>query len=81
MASITIDSELMSNYVSSVPVPAGSHHVALLDQKRMPMVLCLSNDKQPRLRVCKFVAFLKYTFLQSFDKALQYAETKMATLI
>lgn len=81
MASITIDSELMSNYVSSVPVPAGSHHVALLDQKRMPMVLCLSNDKQPRLRVCKFVPFTDTTFLQSSNEALQYAETRKATLI
>ncbi|KAL1876851.1 hypothetical protein VTK73DRAFT_9153 [Phialemonium thermophilum] len=54
MASITVDSELMCNYVSSVPVPAGSHHVAVLDEKRMPMVFCLSNDQQPRLRVlCK----------------------------
>ncbi|KAF5655281.1 hypothetical protein F25303_689 [Fusarium sp. NRRL 25303] len=54
MATISIDSELMTNYVSTVPVPAGSHHVTVLDQKRMPMVFCLSNDRpSPRLQILR----------------------------
>ncbi|TXC08244.1 hypothetical protein FocTR4_00004234 [Fusarium oxysporum f. sp. cubense] len=54
MATIKIDSELMTNYVSTVPVPAGSHHVTVLDQKRMPMVFCLSNDRlSPRLQILR----------------------------
>ncbi|SCV36830.1 uncharacterized protein FFB14_06274 [Fusarium fujikuroi] len=54
MATIRIDSELITNYVSTVPVPAGSHHVTVLDQKRMPMVFCLSNDRpSPRLQILR----------------------------
>ena len=53
MASIVVDSELMTNYVSAVPAPAGSHHVTVLDENRMPMLFCMSSDRQPRLRVSK----------------------------
>ncbi|KAF7502179.1 hypothetical protein GJ744_006768 [Endocarpon pusillum] len=54
MASVRIDSELMTNYVSAVPVPAGGHHVTVLDEKRMPMVFSLSNDKEsPQLRIIR----------------------------
>ncbi|KAH0372867.1 hypothetical protein KCU65_g919, partial [Aureobasidium melanogenum] len=54
MASLTVDSELMTNYISAVPVPAGSHHVAVLDEKRMPLLFTLSNDRPlPRLQVLR----------------------------
>ncbi|KAK1774877.1 hypothetical protein QBC45DRAFT_489404 [Copromyces sp. CBS 386.78] len=54
MASLSIDSELMTNYVSAVPIPAGSHHVAVLDEKRMPMVFGLSSDSDsPQLQVLR----------------------------
>lgn len=43
----------MTNYVSAVPAPAGSHHVTVLDENRMPMLFCMSSDRQPRLRVSK----------------------------
>ena len=41
----------MTNYVSAVPAPAGGHHVTILDENRMPMLFCMSSDRQPRLRV------------------------------
>ncbi|RBR22926.1 uncharacterized protein FIESC28_04224 [Fusarium coffeatum] len=54
MATVTIDSELMTNYVSTVPIPSGSHHVTVLDENRMPMVFCLSNDiSAPRLQILR----------------------------
>lgn len=53
MASLSMDSEFIFNYVSAVPIPAGSHHVTVLDEKRMPVMFCLSNDlTSPQLRVC-----------------------------
>jgi len=55
MSQVHVDSELMTNYVSAVPVPAGSHHVAVLDEKRMPLLFARSNDiKHPRLSVCEY---------------------------
>ncbi|KAG9758073.1 hypothetical protein KCU73_g4084, partial [Aureobasidium melanogenum] len=54
MASLTIDSELMTNFISAVPVPAGGHHVAVLDEKRMPLLFTLSNDRPlPRLQILR----------------------------
>ena len=61
MASIHIDSELMTNYVSALPVPAGSHFVTCLDPiSRRPMVFGISNDPTPKLQVVKVIARPEY---------------------
>lgn len=49
MASVTADSEFMTNYVAASSVPAGTHFVTLLDEHNHPMVVSLSNDKVPKL--------------------------------
>ena len=56
MGSLRIDSELMTNYLSAVPVPAGSHFVTVLDERRQPMVFALSNDEVPKLQCCKYTS-------------------------
>jgi hypothetical protein len=53
MATIKADSELMTNYVAAVPVPAGSKFSAMLDENRRVMVLSLSNDTVPKLQFSK----------------------------
>ena len=54
MASVKIDSELMTNYLAAQPVPAGSRFVTCLDpQSRRPMVFGISNDPVPKLNVVK----------------------------
>ena len=44
MTRITADSELMTNLVSAVPVPAGSYFRAILDEDRRPLLISISND-------------------------------------
>jgi hypothetical protein len=53
MATIKADSELMTNYVAALPVPAGSKFSAILDENRRVMVLSLSNDTVPKLQFSK----------------------------
>jgi hypothetical protein len=53
MAFFKTDAELMTNYVSARPVPAGSHFVTVLDEKSRPMVVSLSNDKVPKLQISR----------------------------
>lgn len=53
MATISADSELMTNYVAALPVPAGSKFSAVLDENRRAMVLSLSNDAIPKLQFSK----------------------------
>ena len=55
MAHVTTDAELMTNYVSAVPVPAGSHFVTVLDENLQTIVLSLSNDKVPQLQISKHI--------------------------
>lgn len=59
MASVKIDSELMTNYLAAQPVPAGSSFVTCLDpQSRRPMVFGISNDPVPKLNVVKVCCWL-----------------------
>lgn len=51
MASITADSELMTNYIAAVPVPAGAKFNTVLDENRRVMVISLSNDPVPKLQL------------------------------
>lgn len=45
MSSIKYDSELMTNYVSALPVPPSSHYVTCIDpSSRRPMVFTISLD-------------------------------------
>ena len=54
MASLRVDSELMTNYVSALPVKAGSKFVTCLDPiSRRPMVFGISTDTVPVLNVVK----------------------------
>lgn len=54
MASIVYDSELMTNYLAAVPVPAGSQFFTVLDPvTSRPIVFALSNDAVPRLQATK----------------------------
>ena len=59
MAHLEYDSELMTNYISAVAVPAGSHMVTVLDPTTsQPIVFALSNDKMPKLQVIKVRSLL-----------------------
>lgn len=49
MARITIDLELMTNYVLAVPVPASCYFQVVLDEERRPMVISISSDQIPKL--------------------------------
>ncbi|KAJ5175562.1 uncharacterized protein N7482_001439 [Penicillium canariense] len=52
MATLQWDSELMTNYVSAVAVPAASHMVTCVDPHTLqPMIFALSNDEIPKLQV------------------------------
>ena len=53
MAHVKADAELMTNYVSAVLVPAGSHFATVLDEKSQTVVVSLSNDKVPKLQISK----------------------------
>lgn len=54
MAQIQYDSELMTNYVSAVPVPGGSQFFTVLDPvTSRPIVFALSNDNPSRLQATK----------------------------
>jgi hypothetical protein len=54
MAQIQYDSELMTNYVSAVPAPAGSQFFTILDPvTSRPIVFALSNENPPRLQATK----------------------------
>jgi hypothetical protein len=46
MASVIVDSELMTNYVLASPITAGKHHVAVLDERRSPMLFVLRANEQ-----------------------------------
>lgn len=53
MARIDGDSELMTNLVSAVPVPAGSYFRTVLDEDRRPLVISVSNAEVPKLQLSK----------------------------
>ena len=54
MGSIHWDSELMSNYVAAVPVPAGSHFVTCIEPAtKAPVVFAVSNDAKPLMQMIK----------------------------
>ena len=53
MASVTVDSELMTNYISAVPLAAGAEFRTVLDNNRRPMVFCLSSGTEPQIQLCK----------------------------
>ncbi|KAK2758180.1 hypothetical protein FQN54_004024 [Arachnomyces sp. PD_36] len=53
MASFKTDAELMTNYVSASPVPAGTHFVTVLDENSRPIVVSLSSDKVPKLQIIR----------------------------
>jgi hypothetical protein len=53
MARITADSELMTNLVSAVPVPAGSYFRAILDEDRRPLIISINKDTPPKLQLSK----------------------------
>jgi hypothetical protein len=55
MARVLADSELMTNYVSAAPVPAGSYFQVILDEQRRPMVVSISNDPTPKLQLGKSI--------------------------
>jgi hypothetical protein len=56
MASVIVDSELMTNYVSASLIAAGKHYVAVLDERRSPMLFVLgaNEQRQPHLYICQF---------------------------
>jgi hypothetical protein len=41
MASVIVDSELITNYVLASPITTGKHHVAVLDERRSPILFVL----------------------------------------
>ncbi|KAF7870614.1 hypothetical protein EAF04_004358 [Stromatinia cepivora] len=53
MASIATDSELMTNFIAAVPVPAGSHFDTVLDENRRPLVFCLNQEAVPKLQIIR----------------------------
>jgi hypothetical protein len=59
MARITADSELMTNYISAVPVPAGRYFKVVLDEERRPMVIRISSDQIPKLELGEIMKSFK----------------------
>lgn len=56
MATVSADSELMTNYASAAAVPPSSNFVALVDDENRPMIFCLSDatDKAlPKIQLIK----------------------------
>jgi hypothetical protein len=54
MAHIRYSSELMTNYISAVAIPAASHIASAWDpQTSQPIVFALSNDETPKLRIIR----------------------------
>ena len=52
MASLNVDSGLMTNYVSAMAVPAGGKFVMVLNEHRRPMTFCLGSGSKPELSLC-----------------------------
>ena len=54
MASLTWDSELMTNYVPAIAVPSATHMAAGFDgQTQYPYLIALSNHEVPKLQIIR----------------------------